>query len=524
VSSFVPESPVTPGPHHVTLKKNEEAGEWVLSIENLLVADTAVRLGIETQRNNTVRIGGVGYIYGKGIMVAVPDDRFVPLIEMEFSGATVAEQADRLAELIEENKVASGLSEYDVVYLKGDEFITFKPRTADAPDPWFLYSEYQPGVGFYQKGRPWKGWANPAFERMGTDEPWFEVYRLPGNVFALNEPAHDQEVTSYLVIGDDGLSALLYDTGYAMGNIVRCVESILKTEGYDIKTDEIIVVTSHTGNDHHGGNQHFKDIRFYNCEEPGFAYSNEEADSYIGPPALSAEMRLRTQDTRVTLGVGGYWGVWWNISQHMTFNDDQSLCDYVVRGTDVSKQGATLTFLADGEVVNVGGRELLVAHTPGHETNRSDICLIDKAAGFILTGDIYYTAAMYANNMWDSVWLYKDSMEYLERLCQEHCIKWIYPAHNFPVEKSGIFESVFGDLAVICDHILNGKVDAHPKYLEYRDNASGNQRVFYFGNPDATADDDYYSSKEWLLFRVNPRQFTGFDVPKTLAEVKAAMK
>jgi len=230
-------------------------------------------------------------------------------------------------------------------------------------------------------------------------------------------------------------------------------------------------------------------------------------------------------------------------------NSNSTTCDFIVRGTEVKQAGKfteigviteleATTDLSDKKFLDWDGRNILVLHTPGHETNRSDISLIDVDNGYILTGDIYYTATLYANNMWDSVWEYETTMELMEAACQEYGVQWIYPAHNFPVKKAGIFENIFGDIAEVSRYILEGIVDQHPKYIEFRDNsgspgpapsyapaANATQRVFYFGDKTATPENeyhgDYYATREWLLFRVNPRQFTGFSVPVSLAEVVA---
>ena len=174
-------SPTTPGPHDVTLKPGNTSGEWLLKIEQLLVADTVPYLKYEAvERNNTIRIGGVGYIYGKGIRLAVPDNSPPPFYEEDFSGATKAEQAGCLAGLIEKYKVASGLEAFDILYTDGDDFITFKQSTEGAlVEPWFLYSQFEPGTGFYTKGRPWRNWGNPAFRKIETAEPWYEVFKIP---------------------------------------------------------------------------------------------------------------------------------------------------------------------------------------------------------------------------------------------------------------------------------------------------------------------------------------------------------
>ena len=54
-----------------------------------------------------------------------------------------------------------------------------------------------------------------ALERVLTDEPWFEIYRVRPGVFAFYEPKQFEEVISYLILGEK--RALLFDTGLGVG-------------------------------------------------------------------------------------------------------------------------------------------------------------------------------------------------------------------------------------------------------------------------------------------------------------------
>ena len=74
-------------------------------------------------------------------------------------------------------------------------------------------------------------------------DPWFAVYRLPGEVYALYEPHHFQDVISYLILGKE--RALLLDTGMGIGNIRAVAERLTKLP--------ITVVNSHSHFDHVGG-------------------------------------------------------------------------------------------------------------------------------------------------------------------------------------------------------------------------------------------------------------------------------
>ena len=41
------------------------------------------------------------------------------------------------------------------------------------------------------------------FEYVETDDDWFIAFRIPGNVYVIEEPLHDQYVMAFLIIGDE---------------------------------------------------------------------------------------------------------------------------------------------------------------------------------------------------------------------------------------------------------------------------------------------------------------------------------
>ena len=58
-------------------------------------------------------------------------------------------------------------------------------------------------------------WAQ--FERLPSEQDWFEVYRLRETIYAIYEPGQFEEVISFLIVGRR--LALLFDTGLGMGDI-----------------------------------------------------------------------------------------------------------------------------------------------------------------------------------------------------------------------------------------------------------------------------------------------------------------
>src|ERR1700741_5318401 len=86
-----------------------------------------------------------------------------------------------------------------------------------------------------------------SLERVFVHEPWFEVYKIQAGVFAIYEPHQAEETISYLIVGTK--QAVLFDTGMGIGDIHSLVSRMTSRP--------IVVLNSHTHNDHVGGNWQF---------------------------------------------------------------------------------------------------------------------------------------------------------------------------------------------------------------------------------------------------------------------------
>jgi hypothetical protein len=80
--------------------------------------------------------------------------------------------------------------------------------------------------------------------RISVSDPWFEVYKVAPNTFAIYEPYQSEEVISYLILGKE--KALLFDTGMDISNIQKVTRELTPLP--------IIVLNSHTHDDHLGDN------------------------------------------------------------------------------------------------------------------------------------------------------------------------------------------------------------------------------------------------------------------------------
>ena len=87
-------------------------------------------------------------------------------------------------------------------------------------------------------------------QRVPVSDAWFEVYEVARGVFAVYEPHQFEETISYLILGKK--QALLFDTGMGISDLKKVVTELTHLP--------ILVLNSHTHNDHVGSNWQFERI------------------------------------------------------------------------------------------------------------------------------------------------------------------------------------------------------------------------------------------------------------------------
>src|SRR6184192_567266 len=165
----------------------------------------------------------------------------------------------------------------------GEEFVSFCTRLARLT----LFCVLPASLAAQTKGIPdWcKPLPRPEYEtllRMPVNDPWFEVYRVAPDVYAIYEPHQAEETISYLIVGTK--QALLFDTGMGIGNI--------KAVAARLTSRPIVVLNSHTHNDHVGGNWQFPyifgmDTAFTRANAKG---SREDAQAELAKDNLCGDL------------------------------------------------------------------------------------------------------------------------------------------------------------------------------------------------------------------------------------------
>jgi glyoxylase-like metal-dependent hydrolase (beta-lactamase superfamily II) len=234
-----------------------------------------------------------------------------------------------------------------------------------------------------------KSQPRPAYrklERVKTEDPWFEVYKIVPGVFAIYEPHQFEEVISYLVLGTQ--RALLFDTGMGISNIKAVVEALTELP--------VSVVNSHTHNDHVGDNWRFTDVYGMPTD---FTRTNAKGS---------------TADAQAELAPG-------------------QVCGTLPAGFD-AKAYRTRAFhishwLQDGDKINLGDRTLQIISTPGHTPD--SIALLDQRNGLLFTGDTFYLGPIYLYRPETDLDAYVSSVKRLAELTPH--LQLLLPAHNVPV-------------------------------------------------------------------------------------------
>jgi glyoxylase-like metal-dependent hydrolase (beta-lactamase superfamily II) len=216
-------------------------------------------------------------------------------------------------------------------------------------------------------------------------DSWFTVQQIDNNTFAISEYGHWEKVHSFLLIGDE--RAVLIDTGLGIDSIVRITDQLTNLP--------IIVITTHVHADHIGNHDEFDTI-----------YVHEKDSDWL----MNGIRGLSIKQIRVDIGRDI------TIPTPKTFNPE----------TYTPYQGEPTGFVADGEVIDIGSRKLIVYHTPGHSPGH--ICIFDITNRYLFTGDLLYDEtpiyAFYPST--NPV----DLVNSLERISGIKDVSKVYGSHN----------------------------------------------------------------------------------------------
>jgi glyoxylase-like metal-dependent hydrolase (beta-lactamase superfamily II) len=265
--------------------------------------------------------------------------------------------------------------------------LLFVPITSAAQQPTRAEANAEPLPPAWCSSLPRPGYAG--LERVSVPDDWFEVYRIRPGVFAIYEPHQYEEVISYLIVGTK--KALLFDTGLGIGNIRKVVASLTSLP--------ITVLNSHTHFDHIGDNWQFEEILGV---ESAYTRGNTNGATHD-----------QLRDVVVPARFCG--------RPPAGFDPDR----YAIPPFKISG------FVKDGNVIDLGGRQLQVLFTSGHTPD--SLCLWDRQNRLLFTGDTFYAGPIFLYVPETNPGNYRRSVERLVSI--EPMLDLLLPSHNFPAEK-----------------------------------------------------------------------------------------
>lgn len=209
---------------------------------------------------------------------------------------------------------------------------------------------------------------------------WFTIDKIDEKTFIISEYRHWEETHCYLLNGSK--RSLLIDTGLGISDI--------SGEVAKLASKPVTAIATHIHWDHIGGHSHF----------PDFYVHREELDWLSGKFPLPIETVREMVVDRCDLPDG--------------FRAE----DYTFF------QGTPTKILTGHEIIDIGGREVEVLHTPGHSPGH--LCFWEKDTGYLFTGDLVYKDILFAYYPSTDPEAYLASLEEVSALP----VKRVFPAHH----------------------------------------------------------------------------------------------
>jgi glyoxylase-like metal-dependent hydrolase (beta-lactamase superfamily II) len=229
-------------------------------------------------------------------------------------------------------------------------------------------------------------WSN--FKEISIPDDWFKAYQIADNLIVFHEPRHYEETLVNLIIGRE--KAALIDTGCGIGDLRKVVKAV---------TDKpIVVINTHTHNDHIGSNSQFDEVAMFDhplshhVAEKGVSHHTMQND-------ILAE-NLVIKPLPPGFDPNGF-----------------SLPPFRVR-----------RWLRPGDRIDLGDRDLLVIPTPGEAADH--ISLLDRTDRILFCGDILLHGSVWTHleggNLNELLMSYRRLMGYFDDF------DYLMPSHNEP--------------------------------------------------------------------------------------------
>lgn len=209
---------------------------------------------------------------------------------------------------------------------------------------------------------------------------WFTIDKVDDATYCISEYRHWEETHCYLLVGSE--RSLLIDTGLGVANI--------RDEVARLTDKPVTAIATHIHWDHIGGLSYF----------PDFYAHPAEAEWLNGAFPLPMEAVQRM------------------VMDCCDLPDDFDMASYRIF------QGSPTRLLADHNMIDIGGRQIEVLHTPGHSPGH--LCFWEKERGYLFTGDLVYKGTLFAYYPSTDPAAYLASLEKVAAFPAEK----VFPAHH----------------------------------------------------------------------------------------------
>jgi len=234
-------------------------------------------------------------------------------------------------------------------------------------------------------------------------DAWFATPEVEPGAWLVGEPGH---VNCFLVEGSE--RAVLIDTGLGLADIGAAASRLTGKP--------VLVVNTHSHSDHRGGNWRFTDVAAHPLAATALTEPVDQGylNRYLAVARAqqAAYQRIRDADDRF-------------FHQFTAATRLRRLPDDADRWTVPG--GPAPRPLADGERIDLGGRELTVLHTPGHSPD--SLCLLEERSGLLFAGDTLITGDFWAHTPDTQIEVFAATLRKLaDGLAGQ--LSAVYPAHT----------------------------------------------------------------------------------------------
>ncbi len=266
---------------------------------------------------------------------------------------------------------------------------------------------------------------------------WFECYELPGDIVAICEPQHLQEVNVYIIKGDE--RAVCLDTGMGICNIEPLVR--------ELWPGELDVINCHRHFDHTGNNWRFPEVMI--ADEEGAIMQAKEGCPH-------EPLANQTDEDMFLFG----------------YPEGFVPEDYRIRPFSAR-------IVEDGHIFDLGNRQVEVIYTPGHLEDH--LMLFDHREKILFSGDMIYLGAIYVQFGTDLMG-HSDIGQYIESLDKISAkfpeIHAVYTSHNDFIMPPDCIVTIRDALQAVKDGTAYGEPLHDEKYGYYQDPPTMKQYQF----------------------------------------------